>query len=258
MTTEDSGNQAQQATTEARRYRRRRSWIRATTLLSVVVLVAFTARQIIHNGSPIPTNTLTAISPSDYADSDLSRTVRVRNLTFTLERACRGYSDHKTGPTDTRPFTVAKTPWAVGYHAVRRSREPSPWMFAAGVVGESQGTEIRQPIVAFYDPGGERKSAGTQDPQGIVPVDKITGNCLISVYATNCEWEIGIYRADAGGKPEPNSTVATRTELLSLEQSYTSHYSVCALRPCCRVFAESDFLASSRRQHASGQLRRHW
>ncbi len=171
-----------------------RPWIRTAVLVSLVVLVAFTILQITRRGSPIPSNTpLTAISPSDFADSSLPRTVRVRNVTFTLERACRGYSDDKTGPTNTKPFTVAKTPWAVGYHAVRRSRETSPWMFAAGVVGEKSGKEARQPIVSFYEPGSEGTSAGDAGTKDVVMVHGICGNCLISVYAINCDWEVGVY-----------------------------------------------------------------
>ncbi len=192
--------------TEARRYHRWRPWIRTGVLLSLVVLVGFTVRQITRQAPPVPTNTLTVISPSDYADSNLPRTVHMRNVTFILERACRGYSDHKTGPTNTRPFAVAKMPWAVGYQAKRRSREPSPWMFAAGVIGGEgeQRQRQRQPILAFYDPGREETSAGNPGTKGVVVVDGICGNCLISVYAINCDWEIGVYTCEAG-KDAPES-----------------------------------------------------
>lgn len=199
-TTESEDRQAVMAT-------RWRPWIRAAVLLSVSILVAFTGMRILQRKSSTPANALTAISPRDYADSDLPRTVRIHNLTFALERACSGYSDHKTGPTNTKPFTVANTPWAVGYSAVRRSREHSPWMFAAGVVGDDG--KQRRPIVSFYDPSGERKSAGDAGTKDVVVVDGIRGKCLVSVYAINCDWEVGVYRIGTGeDAPEPGSATA--------------------------------------------------
>ena len=79
-------------------------------------------------------------------------------------------------------------------------------MFAAGVIG-GDGKQ-RQPIVSFYDPRGAgtvAKEPGTQD---VVVVDGIRGKCLISVYAINCDWEVGMYGCNDGrDAPESSQTI---------------------------------------------------
>ena len=200
---ERPGDSMEQEAAEARRYRQRRLWIRTGVLVSLIVVVGLTAWQVVYHTSPgRPVATLVSILPSDFSSTNLPRTVRVRDLTFTLERACRGFSDLKSGPTNTKPFIVRKTPWAVAYHAVRRSRDPLPMMFGAGVVGPAGNH--KQPIAAFYDPGREGASTDMHGTDGVVGVERIHGNCHISVYAINCDWEVGVYECEIGGGTHRN------------------------------------------------------
>lgn len=186
--------------------RRCRTSIRVAVLLSAIVLVVSTIRHLVRQ---TPLNHRVggngASTSSAAFKSSLPVRISLSNHTFTITRTWRGSCDLQSGPTDTETFTSPKSPWAVAYYARRRSRQTLPMMFGAGVIGEDANQ--RRPFVRFYEPG--KGSKVIPDTKGIGDVEGIVGKCHFSVYAVNCDWEIGIYMVAKGGQSEPSNSIAS-------------------------------------------------